>query len=111
MSGDCTVYANGLGGSTATATTTTPANSSGYYGDGRANQALSDVPYCPAPQYILLASNLVAGNGPQNAAIEFGYTQVLESGQGSSASIPFRIVAEQAGVSPYDPNTTNTAAH
>lgn len=73
-------------------------------------------PFCPAPKYILLDSNVTGANGIRTATVTFGFTRLLgnqNSGQptnsnmDATSSIPFRIVAEQAGVSPYDPNTTN----
>lgn len=65
---------------------------------------------CPAPQYILLSKGLNPTDGTQTAHVTFGFTKIMDdNAQQNSAvgHIPFRIVAEQAGVSPYDPNTTN----
>jgi hypothetical protein len=96
---DCNVNPDtGLGGSDQQATTTNNSDPGSY------------VNYCPAPQYILLSKNLQAGDGAQSASITFGFTKVLKgnAAQNSPVShIPFRIVAEQAGVLPTDPNTTN----
>jgi hypothetical protein len=99
VAGNCNVNSNtGLGGSDQQATTTNNSDPGSY------------VPYCPAPQYILLSKGLQASDGLQSANVTFGYTKVLKNNaqQGSDVShIPFRIVAEQAGVLPTDPNTTN----
>jgi hypothetical protein len=96
----CGVNGNGLGGSNQEATSHNNADPNSY------------VPYCPAPQYILLSSGLKSTDGLQSANITFGYTKLLESGQSSGLSqIPFNIVAEQAGVSPSDPNTANAPAN
>ncbi|XAS77192.1 hypothetical protein V3G39_03875 [Dermatophilaceae bacterium Sec6.4] len=105
VSGDRTADCNidpttGLGGSTDQSTRAA----------GPGTGAPSYVNSCPAPQYILLSKGLNASDPAQSAAVTFGYTKILDSqaSQGSTtAQIPFRIVAEQAGVSPYDANTTN----
>jgi hypothetical protein len=94
----CNTDANGHGGGGSEATSTTDYTNPGAY--------------CPVPEYILLDSGITSANGQKTATITFGYTRLLENGannayEGSTANIPFRIVAEQAGVSPTDPNTTN----
>lgn len=109
---DCNINSNGLGGSDALAVRSNAATpASGYYDDGpMGNGTATDPAYCPAPQYILLAKGLLPSDGTQTASIEFGYTKLLESHLAQNSpvsSIPFRVVAEQAGVSPYDANTNN----
>jgi hypothetical protein len=93
----------GLGGSSDQATRADDPASPG-------NGAVSYVNSCPAPRYILLSKGLQASDGTQSANITFGYTKILDNNAQQASgpdTIPFRIVAEQAGVSPYDPNTTN----
>jgi hypothetical protein len=96
---DCNINPDtGLGGSDQQAANTNNSDPASY------------VPYCPAPQYILLSKGLQSGDGYQTANLTFGFTKLLKSmaAQDSETSqIPFRIVAEQAGVLPSDPNTTN----
>lgn len=106
VSGDPTAdcYFNpvtGIGGSADMASIVTDPSAPNYNKPSYVNS-------CPAPQYILLSKGLNATDPAQSAAVTFGYTKVLRSGMDSPvAQIPFRIVAEQAGVSPYDANTTN----
>jgi len=98
VAGDCSINSAGLGGSSQEATSTNNQDNGSY------------VPYCPAPQYILLSKGLKSSDGQQSASITFGFTKLLKSAaaQDSPVSqIPFRIVAEQAGVSPTDVNTNN----
>jgi hypothetical protein len=103
VAGDCNINADtGLGGSSDQAERSPAANP----GTG----SLSQVNYCPAPQYILLSKNLQAGDGLQSANITFGFTKVLDNNLqqlSDTSHIPFRIVAEQAGVLPSNPDTTN----
>jgi hypothetical protein len=101
---DCTINATtGLGGSSDMATRTAdPANPG--HGD------ISYLNSCPAPQYILLNKNLTHTAGTQTVNISFGLTQINDNNAGQGLAlpnVPFRIVAEQAGVLPTDPNTTN----
>lgn len=108
VSGDRTAdcYENpstGLGGSTDEATRASDPASPG-------SGAVSYVNSCPAPQYILLSRNLKSTDGQQSASITFGFTKIMDNNSQQDSTvgqIPFRIVAEQAGVSPYDVNTTN----
>lgn len=121
VAGDCNIDPNtGLGGSDALATRDSTTPSDGYYNDGvgeGTGHATSTIPFCPAPQYILLAKGLQPSDGTQTASIEFGYTQIMDDNShqnglsGETKAVPFRIVAEQAGVSPYDTNTTNGHGH
>jgi hypothetical protein len=102
VAGDCNINPDtGLGGSDQQADRAP---------NGAGTGALSLLSYCPAPQYILLSKNLQAGDGLQSAKITFGFTKVMDDNtqQASDTShIPFRIVAEQAGVLPSNPDTTN----
>lgn len=96
---DCyTSATTGLGGSSQQAADTNNADPNSY------------VPFCPAPQYILLAKGVTSANGYLTGSITFGFTKILKGNAAQNSpttAIPFRIVAEQAGVSPYDVNTTN----
>lgn len=81
-SGGCAVDTNGHGGSTqqATSPTDTP-------------------PYCGVPTAIKLSSGLTTGQGA-TAHLTFGVTGKWTAQYASVASVPFKIVATQAGVRP-----------
>ena len=80
------------------------------YGHGGSNQQAANrsdhtVPFCGAPDAILLSGNMAPGQ-LDSATITFGYTPLL-TGPQSSALAPvaqFKIVATQHGVFPNDPN-------
>lgn len=100
---DCSINATtGLGGSSAVATRAADPTSPG-------KGTVSYLNSCPAPQYILLNKGMTAADAAQHVSIEFGWTQIMDNNaqQGTGVNVPFRIVAEQAGVLPTDPNTTN----
>jgi hypothetical protein len=92
----CGVDADGHGGNGDVAT---------YVNQGDPSSALSALPFCPAPQEILLDSNLTNGQGG-TASVTFGYTQVLRGGQDQADAqvAKFKIVATQHGIRPDDPN-------
>jgi hypothetical protein len=89
----CGVDANGHGGSNQQATSHNNSDPGSY------------VPYCPVPGAILLQSGLTYGQSG-TAAVTFGYTKILKSGQDAPTALvaPFKIVATQAGVRPDDVN-------
>lgn len=81
---------NGHGGSSATPTA--------EKGDG------STVAYCGVPYAIKLASNLNDGN-TSSFTIEFGFTgRQTAQGQSLAGTVPFNVVATQAGHGPNDAN-------
>jgi hypothetical protein len=84
----CTIDANGEGGSSATADSTS-----------------SQIPYCSPAHAILLQSGM--GDGATGYAdLTFGFTKLLKSGQDSpgAALEAFKIVATQHGIRPDDVN-------
>jgi hypothetical protein len=89
----CGVDGNGHGGSNQQATSHNNADPGSY------------VPYCPVPGAILLQSGLTYGQSG-SAAITFGYTKILKSGDGVPLTqvAQFKIVATQAGIAPNDVN-------
>jgi hypothetical protein len=83
----CYVDADGHGGSDAT-----PQN------------ATETIPYCGVPYAIKLASGLNSG-ASRNFTIEFGFTgRQVQQGQSLAATVPFDVVATQAGHGPNDAN-------
>lgn len=70
-----------------------------------ANHGDYSLPYCQAPQFILLSYNMAPTDPTATANITFGYTGLLMGPQNQSVStMPIRVVAVQHGVSPTDVN-------
>lgn len=71
---------------------------------GWADQATAGTKYCPVPNAIKIDSNLTKANGVRTAQVTFGFTGRLTDQKAPEMTIPFKIVATQAGVSPLAEN-------
>jgi hypothetical protein len=66
--------------------------------------AAETIPYCGVPYAIKLASNLNDGN-TSSFTVEFGFTgRQVAQGQSLAGTVPFNVVATQAGHGPTDAN-------